>query len=349
MAARQTVRVAVLALLLASAGCGRHDSEGILTPDLSSAAGEGDEASAAAHLDLREVRAALLAADRGYAEAAAATNILDGLTAAFADDVRYIPFGFNIVTGRAATRAFLAGNPANAVSSFTWTAVRADVSSDGTGGYTYGYTELHIPPTGTLPAQTRVGKYIAFWKRGGAGWKIVAFVRNPRPEGAVSTTPPAGFETPDEKHHRYFPNTDPATALQQMMATDRAFSDAGQSGLPGAFVSYAAEDGAVLGGPASIVFGAQSIRDDIEPPPTPYSFTWAPLEGDAAASGDLGYTIGRALTEDPTGADPNLYYSHYLTIWQRQNTGEWRFVMDGGGPEPGPGSSRINARSEATK
>jgi ketosteroid isomerase-like protein len=336
MAARQTVRIAVLALLLASAGCGGNDSEEILSPDLYSAAGEGDEASSAAHLDLREIRAALLAADRAYAEAAAATNVLDGLTAPFADDVRYIPFGFNIVTGRAATRAFLATNPANAVSTFTWTAVRADVSSDGTAGYTYGYADLHIPATGTQPAQTRVGKYIAFWKRGAEGWKIVAYVRNPRPEGAVSTTPPAGFETPDEKHRRYFPDTDAASALQQIMATDLAFSDAGESDLPGAFASYAAEDGAVLGGPPSIIFGRQAIRGDIQPPPPQYSFTWAPTDGDAAASGDLGYTIGRALTQDRTGADPNRYYSHYLTIWQRQNSGEWRFVMDGGGPEPGP-------------
>jgi len=30
------------------------------------------------------------------------------------------------------------------------------------------------------------------------------------------------------------------------------------------------------------------------------------------------------------------FYSKYLTIWQKQNTGEWRFVADEGNSRPAP-------------
>jgi ketosteroid isomerase-like protein len=232
-------------------------------------------------------------------------------------------------------RSPLAANPSNHVSTYTWAPIRADVSSDGTTGYTYGYSELRIPATATAPARVSLGKYIAAWRRSGGTWKVTALVRNPRPAGPVSETPPAGFETPATKHRRYLPNTPAAATLAEIMDADRAFSQAGDAGLPAAFVAFAAPDAALIGGPATFVFGAEAIRQDIQPLPAELSFTWGPVEGEAAASGDLGWTVGVAVVrERATGAV--LGYSKYLTIWQRQDDGAWRYVMDGGSPMPQP-------------
>jgi hypothetical protein len=66
---------------------------------LSVSAGEGGEASTAAHLDLREVRAELLTVDRAYAEAAKSVNLIDALVAPLA------PQGVFLAPGRGACAA----------------------------------------------------------------------------------------------------------------------------------------------------------------------------------------------------------------------------------------------------
>jgi hypothetical protein len=58
---------------------------------------------------------------------------------------------------------------------------------------------------------------------------------------------------------------------------------------------------------------------------------WAPLLGRAAASGDLGYTVGAAVHR--IEGKPTTY-TKYLTIWIRRPDGSWRFVLDGGNARP---------------
>jgi ketosteroid isomerase-like protein len=336
MPAHRIRRPSLLALvgLLATAACSSSDADR-LAPELAASAGEGAEASGAAQLDLREVRAELLAADRAYSAASASTNFLDGLAATLADDVRYLPANGPIVRGRDQVRAFLAGNAANAVSIYTWTPIRADVSSDGAMGLTYGYYQLQIPASGTLPARVAIGKYIATWRRTEGAWKVTALVRGPRPAGPVSDVPPAGFETPTTKHQRYLPNTDPASTLAEIMETDRAFSRAGEIDLPVAFADFAAPNGAGMGGGASFVFGRAAILQEAPALDPTQTFTWAPVEGEAAASGDFGWTVGIGVVrERATGA--LLGYNKYLTVWQRQDDDSWRYLIDGGSGMPTP-------------
>jgi len=319
------------ALALSLAACAADPSTAPITgaSSLSSAKGEGAEASARAHLDLRELRASLLATDRAYAAAAAGTNLVDALVAPLAPDAVFIAPGPGLARGPEEARAALLLNPNNPLSKWTWTAIRVDVSSDGTRGYTYGYAELTLPTGAVLP-----GKYLAYWARQSDGsWKIAAYKRTLRAPGAVSLTPPAGFETPDTKHRRYFPNTDPAEELEAIEATDRAFSDLAQvTGNAEAFATYVAPDGANAGSGASVewAFGPDAIRAAHADEP-PGLFFWTPEVGDVAASGDLGFTAGfvKANEPNPDGSVSEVIVGKYLTIWQKQRTGEWRFVVDG--------------------
>jgi ketosteroid isomerase-like protein len=54
---------------------------------------------------------------------------------------------------------------------------------------------------------------------------------------------------------------------------------------------------------------------------------WKPLRADVAASGDLGYTWGVAES-GPAKEGPFKPYGIYVTIWQRQPDGKWKFVYD---------------------
>ena len=284
------------------------------------ASGEGAEASAAAHLDLRDARAELLAVDRAYAEAARSVNLIDALVAPLAPDVVFLAPGPVIVRGPDAARALLSATPSNALSKWSWTAIRGDVSSDGREGYTMGYTELTQPSGTVLP-----GRYVAYWAKQADGtWKVEAYKRIPRAEGPVSLTPPPGFETPETKHRRYFPNTDADAEAGAVSAADLAFSDLAQVvGNAEAFARYAAPTGAQSGNSESVgwVFGPTAIGEAHAGEPLGV-FSWAPAIARAAGSGDLAFTVGWVFNSD------GQTLGKYFSVWQKQNTGEWRYIVD---------------------
>src|SRR5678815_4515172 len=163
-----------------------------------------------------------------------------------------------ILRGPDAARGVLSANPANALSKWSWTAIRVHVSGDGKEGCTMGYSELTQPSGTVLP-----GRYVAYWAKQADGtWKVEAYKRIPRAAGAVSLTPPPGFETPETKHRRYFPNTDASAEADAVSATDRAFNDLAQVvGNAESFARYAAPTGAQSGNSESVgwVFGPSAI------------------------------------------------------------------------------------------
>lgn len=287
---------------------------------LSASAGEGTEAREAAHLDLREVRAELLAVDRTYAEAANSVNLIDALVAPLAPQAVFLAPGPVFLRGPAAVRPFLQATPSNALSKWAWTPIRVDVSSNGKEGYTMGYTELTQPSGVVLP-----GRYLSYWvKQSDGTWRIEAYKRIPRAAGPVSLTPPPGFETPDDKHRRYFPNTDAESEAAAAAAADQTFSDLAQViGNSEAFARYAAPTAAQSGNQASVgwEFGRAAIAAAHAGEPLG-AFSWTPVSAHAAASGDLAFTVGWVF--NASGQTLGKYFS----VWQKQNTGEWLYVVD---------------------
>ena len=286
----------------------------------SASAAEGTEAREAAHLDLREVRAELLAVDRAYADAAKSVNLIDALVAPLAPQAVFLAPGPVFPRGPAAVRALLEATPSNALSKWTWTPIRVDVSSDGKDGYTMGYTELTQPSGVVLP-----GRYLSYWvKQSNGTWKIEAYKRIPRAAGPVSLTPPPGFETPDDKHRRYFPNTYAESEAAAAAAADQAFSDLAQIvGNSEAFARYAAPTAAQSGAQASVgwEFGRAAIAAAHAGEPVGI-FSWSPVISHAAVSGDLAFTVGWVFN----AAGQTL--GKYFSVWQKQNTGEWLYVVD---------------------
>ena len=174
----------------------------------------GSEASFRAHIDLREERAALASAADALSDAIEANGVAAGLTAALADDAVFLSPRTNMVVGKTAIAAFLTSDPI-APSALSWSTIKSDVSNDAGQGYTWTQGSVTID-IGTGPL-TMPGMALIYWKRENAGdWQVAAINVS---SGGPQTLPiPDGFDTPDTKHRRNFPNTDAAAQADQLLA-----------------------------------------------------------------------------------------------------------------------------------
>jgi ketosteroid isomerase-like protein len=289
-----------------------------------------------------DARDALLAADRAHA-AASAAGLAAGFPTALADDALFLYPRHPIVRGRAAAAALLASLPNAAGRTMTWRSVRADLSADGTRGYTVGYGEL----TGiTENSGSPWIKYIAFWKRDDAGrgpWRVAAWVMSGGAPGAPAAAP-AGCPSPLGAAADAAASLPPASsasaaasvadreaaARDAVIRADASFAALAESAGPGvAFRTWVADDGVSLGGGPELTCGRAAVGAAFANVPAG-QLRWGPVAGDAASSGDLGFTVGVATI----GGAPTSHYSKYLTVWKRQPGGEWRFVADGGNAAP---------------
>ena len=318
---RRFVLTAALAVLAAACGDAAAPADSASDPALS-------EASTRAHLDLRDVRASLVTAGNAVSASIAADGIPAGLGAALASDALLLSPRVNVIQGRDAAVAFLSSDPI-APSALNWTVFAADASNDGTQGYTWAQGGFTID-IGSGPLELP-GFFLIYWRRAAAGddWQIAAMtIANGGPhEGGI----PEGFGTPDTKHRRHFPNTEVAEQRDAVLAADAAFSAASVANGSGpAFRQFAAPNAIAVSG--DLVFGPADIGVAFESAPGDV-ISWIPRFAGVAASGDLGFSVGEATFDL---ADGTLFYSKYLTVWQKQNTGGWRYVADLGNSRPAP-------------
>lgn len=276
-----------------------------------------------AHRSLNALRAELLAADSALSFASWSSP--HALADAASGDLVLLYPGLRIVRGAAAARRTLDSLETHATPTrMRWHAVRADVSADAHAGYTLGYGERAAAGDSTAPM-----RYIAYWRRDDHGtWHTAAFVVARGTAGQASV-PPAGCETPTADDA---PPAAPrgSRARDAVLAADRAFAARAANESPtAAFAAYIAPDGVMLGGPTGMSCGAAVMRETFAGT-VAGDLVWTPRIGDAASSGDLGFTVGVARAR--SGGE--THGSKYLTIWRRQPDGAWRFVADGGNAAP---------------
>lgn len=258
----------------------------------------------------------LMAADREYAAAAQSQGLADAFLRWAADDVSFLAPGVDVLRGKDAARAWLTADSASRAA-VRWSAIHGGVSADGRSGYTFG--------TGVGAAVHR--RYIAWWTRPGAEWRIQAFALIPA--GDTALTPPAGFFA---GAIRGTPSPRGAAEREAVMQADRDFAAMALARSPReAFETYAAPWAVLASGPE---YGPEQIGRAFSRPAV---IAWGPVLGGAAASGDLGYTIGLAkyTFQRPDGTSANAF-SKYLSVWMRQPDGTWKYVVDGGNSRPAP-------------
>ena len=272
--------------------------------------------------DLAERRSSLL---RRAAIAPSAGVVTSVLPQMFAAKGFLLAPGPISARGPASVAQILERDSLNATSRLRVTTVGADVSRDGTDGFTYGYFD-----TFRANGDSLVGWYHAYWRREDSGdWRILALARRRRPPGEM--TPARAVAAMKDSRCIDPPHSaDTVALLNDIMGADRAFSDSAATSVSAAFGAYAAEDAAKSGKESGYVFGKAAITQLFEPPP-PSGLKWDPELGTASRSGDFGFTVGGA---GPRVVEPNAppvnpaTAGHYFTIWRRDANGKWRYVVD---------------------
>ena len=116
--------------------------------------------------------------------------------------------------------------------------------------------------------------------------------------------------------------------VEQLFEVDRNFSDsASKIGFNKAFIEFAHPDAVLLRKNSMPITGKQAITTIYEKADTTgIRFSWEPLSGDIAASGELGYTYGIYTFRLDTIVEKGTYVS----IWKKDENGNWKYVLDAG-------------------
>jgi len=120
----------------------------------------------------------------------------------------------------------------------------------------------------------------------------------------------------------------PSTGI--LLQTDRDFSAMSvREGMFKAFLFYMAEDGVILRNNSFPAKGKENLSARFSgKTDTTFILSWEPQFEKISESGDLGYTYGiHTNTDKITG---EITRGTYITIWQKQKDGTWKFVLDTG-------------------
>ncbi|MGE3473903.1 MAG: DUF4440 domain-containing protein, partial [Vicinamibacterales bacterium] len=269
----------------------------------------------------------LLSADRAFSAAAATTDVVTALTAMFLPDV-IMPQPAGLVRGIDAARDALQAARENREGRAAWTPIRAGVSADGQHGFTFGFMTVRLGDGTTSPL-----KYMAYWVRQPAGWRVAGYKRARRGAGDVSLTP-----MPPHVPARAVPVVTDAARLaagrQSLVDAEQEFSDAAAGvGLGPAFVSHGAPTAVNMGGPdsAAYVVGNDAIGALVGAgaPGVPSPVVWSSETVVVAPSGDLGISFGY-IRQRAAGGGPQAGPGRpFFTIWARESpTAPWRYIAE---------------------
>lgn len=266
----------------------------------------------------------LIAADRAAADTAMALGLAEALARAGAAELVLVYPGAPVVAGLDATRELLAGQPELKALTLRWVPLFAEVSSDGSFGVSYGVTGI-ASSAGPSAAPLRFGKYLSAWRRVGDEWKLVAHAQVGLLPPTAYAAPP-GFTAPPPP---ILPGSGPVAAFARADAQFAVL--AGKQGASRAFEAFAAKDAVTFPGTGELARGPEAIGRRLAGDESAWS--WRPVAGGAATSGDLGFTVGEAVIT-AKGEPPS--YGKYLTLWRREAGNAVRFIADGGNARPAP-------------
>jgi hypothetical protein len=121
----------------------------------------------------------------------------------------------------------------------------------------------------------------------------------------------------------------PAAVLE---GADRAFARDSAARGGAAWAAAWDAEGSLYRGKAGRVTGPEAIGTAMTETVAKVVIEWEPVASGLAASGDLGFTVGRARYLDPDTRVLGATGS-YVTIWRRQPDGAWKVLFDTGRPE----------------
>jgi ketosteroid isomerase-like protein len=120
----------------------------------------------------------------------------------------------------------------------------------------------------------------------------------------------------------------------ELIEADRQFAASVQRrGLAGWITGFSPTGRMIANGRSYV--GAEGIRRTMLPlfADTTFSLTWDPNYAEVAASGDMGYTVGRYEQRSQVDGATVVGSGTYLTVWRRRDDGTWKVKADIGNPD----------------
>jgi ketosteroid isomerase-like protein len=272
-------------------------------------------------------RDSLFRFDQGRGELIAGRGLVDGMVSLLAPNVVYLRAGVPAVYGLDGVRELLTAGMAGAPPAVMWEPLGGGVSYDLMAGYTYGVVVRQAPPGGAVHLE----RYIAVWQRSrGNPWRVIAYTEVESPPAAE-----VNFSTNVVTPPLVAPPVAIREAVANVRAADSLFSDlADRMGVGFAFSNTIAPQGVLFGSP-QLVVGPDATREFYASRTGGSSLTWRPVYAWVTGSRDLGFTVGEYIEtgRGPSGAAVQRF-GKYLTVWERQRDGTWKFVADGGNATP---------------
>jgi ketosteroid isomerase-like protein len=116
----------------------------------------------------------------------------------------------------------------------------------------------------------------------------------------------------------------------ELLKADRNFSEMSvKEGMFRAFIFYIADDGVILLDNSLPSKGKEALIERFAgKSDSSFILSWEPLYEKISESGELGYTYG--IHTNLVKATGDISKGTYITIWEKQVDGRWKFVLDSG-------------------
>lgn len=139
------------------------------------------------------------------------------------------------------------------------------------------------------------------------------------------------------------PKVDITKEKAALFETDQQFAKMSvEKGAAEAFRMFLTEDAMELSAGANPVFGRDSIYQDMLDMPEGAILDWQPQDGEVAQSGEMGWTWGNyVFSWKNEQGEEQKSYGKYLNIWEKQEDGQWRVLIDMGNKSPAPVETSI--------
>ncbi len=105
------------------------------------------------------------------------------------------------------------------------------------------------------------------------------------------------------------------------------------------FLSFFAEDGALYPPEPPIAVGTDAIQAVVSGllSMPGFAVTWTATKADVSQAGGLGYTTGTYdQTVHDAAGNPVMTRGNYVTVWKKQEDGQWKVVADIFNPDAPP-------------
>ena len=118
----------------------------------------------------------------------------------------------------------------------------------------------------------------------------------------------------------------------ELRQADISFSEYSEAnGMNAAFAHYCADDGVVLADNSHPVVGKEHIQELFSESDENIKLVWKPQLADVASSGEMGYTFGLyEMTVTDSLDNRTVLNGTYVTVWKKDQDGNWKFVLDAG-------------------